>query len=61
MAGLAISQEQGCDNNGCSQKFEGKGEVGGDREEEAAFEPLGQEVEVEVAERAKLVRQHTGR
>ena len=42
-------------------KFEGKGEVGGDREEEAASEPLGQEVEVEVAERAELVRQHTGR
>ena len=42
-------------------KFEGKGEVGGDREEEAASEPLGQEVEVEVAEQAERVRQHTGR
>ena len=56
-----MSQEQGCDNNDCSQNFEGKGEVGGDREEEAASEPLGQEVEVEVAERVELVRQHTGR
>ena len=42
-------------------EFEGKGEVGGDRKEEAASEPLGQEVEVEVAERVELVRQHTGR
>ena len=56
-----MSQKQGCDNNDCSQNFEGKGEVGVDREEEAASEPLGQEVEVEVAERAELIRQHTGR
>ena len=55
-----MGQEQGCDNNDCSQNFEGKGEVGVDCEEEAASEPLGQEVEVEVAERAELVRQHTG-
>ena len=55
-----MSQEQGCDGNDYSQNFEGKGEVGGDREEEAASEPLGQEVEVEVAERVELVRQHTG-